>query len=76
VVADAIDRAAILVNLKEHQVLRVRLFWKHVSYLCWNKTRSPRVVSARRNRRAAKPEFSGGDTLAATVRARCVLIDG
>jgi hypothetical protein len=32
-IADAIDCAAILVDLKEHRILKTILFWKHVSLL-------------------------------------------
>jgi len=48
-----------------------------VSYLRWNRTRRPRLVSALRDRKAAWPELSGRGALAAArPRSRCVLSDG
>lgn len=45
-------------------------------YLFW-RTRRPRLVTDFRIRRAAWPQFSGRETLAAAIsRSRCVLLDG
>lgn len=77
-IADAIDRGAILVDLKAHLILELIRFLKHLfSYLGWNSARKPLAVSARRCRSAAWPELSGGEALAAAnERLVCVLIDG
>jgi len=46
-------------------------------YLCWKRTRRPRLIAAFRTRRAAWPEFSGREILKAdNSRSRCVLVDG
>ncbi len=46
-------------------------------YLCWKRTRRPRLVADFRIRKAAWPELSGRETLAAAnSRLRCVLFDG
>jgi hypothetical protein len=46
-------------------------------YLCWKRTRRPRLIAAFRTRRAAWPEFSGREVLKAdNSRSRCVLVDG
>jgi hypothetical protein len=76
-IADAIDRGAILVDLKAHLTLLFILFLKHVTYLWWKSARKPLAASARRERSAAEPELSGrGALAAATARSACVLIDG
>jgi hypothetical protein len=76
-IADAIDRGAVLVNLKAHLILLLILFLKHVSYLWWNSARKPLAASACRKWNAAELELSGrGALAAATARSACVLIDG
>ena len=52
-------------------------FQPEAPYLCWKRTRSPRVMAVFKTRRAAWLEFSGPELLAAnSSRSRCVLRDG
>src|SRR5579864_9090084 len=58
-IADAIDRGAILVNLKAHLILQFILFSKHISYLGGTAPGSHSLQVPAQERSVAWPELSG-----------------